>query len=277
MCTTCGCGMSHDVGPQVIPDGGSALSPAGDHGDHVHDPGHGHHRHGHDHQRPPSTRTLRLEAALLAKNDRIAAANRTWLSHRGIVALNLIGAPGAGKTSLLEATARKLAGSTPLFVIEGDQATTRDADRIRDAGAVAEQIITGTGCHLDAVMVRTAAMRMGFPRGALVFVENVGNLVCPALFDLGERAKVVVTSVTEGEDKPEKYPHVFRAATVAVLTKTDLIPHVAFDRAEFLASVRRVSPRLPVIETTTAAASGLRPWLTWLATERLTKAYRHAR
>jgi hydrogenase nickel incorporation protein HypB len=209
---------------------------------------------------------LRLEHDILAKNDGIAAGNRTWLERRGVLALNLLSAPGAGKTTLLEATIRALAPA-PVAVLEGDQDTTRDADRVRAAGASAVQVNTGTGCHLDAAMVARALVRLAPLAGSHVFIENVGNLVCPALFDLGERAKVVLLSVTEGEDKPLKYPHAFRAARVLVLTKIDLLPYVAFDLERCLAYARAVSPHLRIFMLSAQTGEGLAAWCDWLRAE----------
>jgi hydrogenase nickel incorporation protein HypB len=209
----------------------------------------------HDHGR-----TVRIEQNLLARNDHLAEHNRAWLDVREIVAINLMSSPGAGKTSLLEASAR----ARPLSVVEGDQETPRDAERIRAAGCAAVQINTGTGCHLDAGMVGRALRELDPPRGSLVFLENVGNLVCPALFDLGERAKVVLFSVTEGEDKPIKYPHMFRAADLVLLNKVDLLPHLDFDLDACLGYLRRVNPRAPVLQLSVTKGLGLDAWHAWL-------------
>jgi hydrogenase nickel incorporation protein HypB len=195
----------------------------------------------------------------------IAARNRAWLTARGATALNMVSSPGAGKTTLLERTIRELAIDRELVVIEGDQATSRDAERIRAAGARAHQVNTGTGCHLDAQMVATALAALEPARGALVFVENVGNLVCPALFDLGERAKVLLASVTEGDDKPLKYPHMFRAAELVLLSKIDLAPYVPFDRARFTAAVAEVNPRARILQLSTLTGEGMHAWYGWLA------------
>ena len=182
-----------------------------------------------------------VERRILAKNDAQAAKNRAWFAGREILALNLVSSPGAGKTTLLERTIRDLAGELSLYVIEGDQATAKDGERIRNAGASVVQVNTGTGCHLDAEMVTRAVSVLKPGPGAVVLIENVGNLVCPALFDLGECAKVVMFSVTEGEDKPLKYPHIFRAATIVILSKIDLLPHLAFSVEEAIANLRRVN------------------------------------
>lgn len=210
---------------------------------------------------------LRLEQELLAKNDRLAAQNRAWFAANRILALNLIGAPGAGKTSLLEATAGRLAQTLSISVLEGDQETDADARRIRAAGCRALQINTGAGCHLDASMIAEGARRLGPAPGSLLFIENVGNLVCPALFDLGERAKVVVLSVTEGEDKPLKYPHVFRAGGVLVVHKCDLLPHLSFDVEACVANALRINPALRVFRVSSSTGEGLREWCDWLVHE----------
>jgi len=241
MCATCGCGGE----PQ----------------DHGHDQGEHHHHQGHDHHHHHH-RVVRVEEDVLAKNSRIAERNRGWLAARRALALNLVSSPGAGKTSLLERTLRD--SGLPASVIEGDQATERDADRIRAAGVRAVQVNTGTGCHLDAEMVARALSELDPKPGSVVFIENVGNLVCPALFDLGERAKVLVASVTEGDDKPLKYPHMFRAARLVLLNKVDLLPHVRFDPARFLASVREVNPRVPVLHVSAEHGEGLAAWYGWL-------------
>ncbi|MGI9155100.1 MAG: hydrogenase nickel incorporation protein HypB, partial [Marmoricola sp.] len=240
MCSTCGCGES-DVRLTTL--GTTSHNghshdhdhPHEHHHDHGHEPGQGHERdhgggHDHVHLEPDPdlrTHTLELEVAVLAKNDGLAARNRAWLAERGITALNLMSSPGAGKTTLLERTIATM--DRPVSVIEGDQETLFDAERIRRAGARAVQVNTGAGCHLDATMVGRALQDLQPAEGSIVFIENVGNLVCPALFDLGELRKVVVISVTEGDDKPLKYPHMFAAADLVVLNKTDLLPYVDFD------------------------------------------------
>jgi hydrogenase nickel incorporation protein HypB len=210
-------------------------------------------------------RVIDMEQAVLAKNDRLAAENRGWFAGRSVAALNLVSSPGAGKTTLLERTIRELAGRVGISVVEGDQATANDAERIRAAGARAVQINTGTGCHLDAAMVAGALDELDPARGSLVMIENVGNLVCPALFDLGERAKVLLASVTEGDDKPLKYPHMFRAASLVLLSKIDLAPYVPFDRARFMTAVAEVNPRARVLAISSTTGEGLAAWYGWLA------------
>jgi hydrogenase nickel incorporation protein HypB len=206
---------------------------------------------------------VRVDRPVLEKNDRLAEYNRGWLAGRRVLALNLVSSPGAGKTTLLERTVRELADLSPL-VIEGDQETDTDARRIRAAGCRAVQLNTGVGCHLDAAMVARGLQDLDPPAGSVVFVENVGNLVCPALFDLGERAKVVVCSVPEGDDKPLKYPHMFRAGRLVVLNKTDLLPYVPFDTDRFLAAVRQVNPGLRVLPVSALSGDGLSEWYAWV-------------
>ena len=211
--------------------------------------------------------TVRLEQELLAKNDHLARHNRTWLAKHRVVALNLIGSPGAGKTTLLEHTIRRLRRAARMAVIEGDQATDYDAQRVRATGCAVVQINTGVGCHLDAQMIEGAIEALAPPPSSVLFIENVGNLVCPALFDLGERAKVVVMSVTEGEDKPLKYPHVFQAARQLVLTKADLLPYLDFDVNACVANARRVNPRLDVFVVSSRHGEGIDDWCGWIRNE----------
>jgi hydrogenase nickel incorporation protein HypB len=210
------------------------------------------------------SRTIVLQQKVLAKNDDIAERNRDFLAERGVVMVNLMSSPGAGKTTLLENIARVLTPHLKLCVIEGDQDTALDADRVRAAGCDAVQINTGVGCHLDAEMVRAALAELDPPAGSLVVIENVGNLVCPALFDLGEASKIVLASVTEGGDKPLKYPHMFRQADLVLVTKTDLMPYVDFDLDRYAADVRRVSPRAELMALSAVTGEGLALWLDWL-------------
>jgi hydrogenase nickel incorporation protein HypB len=205
-----------------------------------------------------------LAERVLEKNDRLALATRRWLDERGVLALNLMGTPGAGKTTLLERTIGALRRNIGIAVIEGDQATDHDAERIRAAGARAVQINTGAGCHLDASMVSRALAELDPRGGSIVMIENVGNLVCPALFDLGEHAKVVVMSVTDGDDKPAKYPHIFRASDVMVVNKLDLLPHVRFDVDRCVAHARAHNPGLEVFTLSAVRDDGLAAWYEWL-------------
>jgi hydrogenase nickel incorporation protein HypB len=226
--------------------------------------GHAHYGHSaHTHAQTHGT-TLTLEQNLLAKNDLIAAQNRGWLKGRNITALNLVSSPGAGKTTLLVKTIEALKGEIPMAVIEGDQETANDAERIAAAGCPTIQVNTGTGCHLEAAMIERGLDSLNPPENSLVLIENVGNLVCPALFDLGEKAKVAMLSVTEGEDKPIKYPHMFRASQVMVLTKIDLLPYVNFNVQRCLDYATQVNPNLQVFQVSAISGEGLSDWYAWL-------------
>ncbi|MCK2097029.1 hydrogenase nickel incorporation protein HypB [Thauera aromatica] len=213
---------------------------------------------------PAATRMLAIERDLLASNDALAAANRAAFAARGIFALNLVSSPGSGKTSLLVRMLQELAGRIPAAVIEGDQQTEFDAERIRAAGVPALQINTGKGCHLDAGMIARALARMDLAAGSLLLIENVGNLVCPAAFDLGEAHKVAILSVTEGEDKPLKYPDLFAAADLLLLNKVDLLPHLAFDAQRAIGYALRLNPRLRVIRTSATTGAGVGEWIGWI-------------
>jgi hydrogenase nickel incorporation protein HypB len=251
MCATCGCGEG-----QV-----TVIGPGHDHS-HEHDHGHPH-EHGH-----APAEFVALEARILAKNDALAHKNRGWFRGREILALNLLSAPGAGKTSLIERSLAELRGEMPFFVVEGDQASARDAERIRAKGVPVVQLNTGTGCHLDAAMVGHALAHLRPQPGALLLIENVGNLVCPALFDLGEQAKVVLFSVTEGEDKPIKYPHMFAAAQLVLLNKIDLLPYLDFDMPRALANLRAVNPEAPALALSAKTGEGMAAWHDWLRRQR---------
>lgn len=207
---------------------------------------------------------VELEANILAKNELLAAKNRGWFAGREILAVNLVSSPGAGKTTLLERTIRDLKDEMPIAVIEGDQATANDGERIRAAGAAAVQVNTGAGCHLEADMVAKGLEELKPPAGSLVLIENVGNLVCPAMFDLGERAKVIVFSVAEGEDKPLKYPHMFQAAELVLVNKTDLLPHVDFDVDTAIANARKVNPQIASLSLSARTGEGMEAWYAWL-------------
>lgn len=249
MCATCGCS---DVARITDP-----AAPAGDPS-----PAHPHpHMDGHGHS--PS-RTVALEQKVLARNDEQAARNRAWMAERGLVTINLMSSPGSGKTTLLERTIRDLSGQIGVSVVEGDQETMFDAERIRATGCRVVQVNTGAGCHLDADMLARALRTLDPPPSSVVFVENVGNLVCPALFDLGESARVVVMSVTEGADKPLKYPHMFRTADILLLNKTDLLPYVEFDMDLFHEYVSRLDRRVRVIQVSATRGDGIDDWRGWL-------------
>ncbi len=245
MCATCGCG-----------DESATIALSGHSHDHPHP-----HDHPHDH---PHTETVSLEQRVLAKNDLLAEQNRRWLADRGILAFNITSSPGAGKTTLLERTIRRLGSQRDVGVIEGDQETLLDADRITAAGARAVQVNTGAGCHLDAEMIARALHTLDPGSGSLLFIENVGNLVCPALFDLGEHSKVVVISVTEGTDKPLKYPHMFAAAGLVLINKTDLLPYVDFDLDLCARHARSVNPDVEIVPVSATTGDGMDVWYRWI-------------
>lgn len=238
MCATCGCD---------------------DHS--VHDQNSQHHDHDHDHEH---ARRVSIEREILAQNAQFAAENRQWFADSGVFAINLVSSPGSGKTTLLTRTVQELRGAFPLAVIGGDQYTAHDTQRIQELGIAALQINTGKGCHLDAHDVGHALEHLPLPEGGVLFIENVGNLVCPADFDLGEMRKVVVLSVTEGEDKPLKYANMFAAAHWMILNKTDLLPHVDFDVDLCLEYARRVNPHLQVLQVSARTGAGMETWLEWL-------------
>ena len=255
MCTTCGCGSGQTLingKPLHRPDrhDGQMRFRAHDTKTNVADVN--------------TSRLVKLEQDILAKNNDYADANRRYLLVRGIFALNLVSSPGSGKTTLLVKTIEALNGAQPLAVIEGDQQTENDAARIRAAGAPAIQINTGKGCHLDAQMVGQAMQRLSLQDDSLLLIENVGNLVCPASFDLGEAHKVVILSVTEGEDKPLKYPDMFRAADLMLLNKCDLLPYLEFDADLAIEYARRINPKLQVIRISATSGEGMPEWLEWI-------------
>ena len=282
MCVTCGCGTDE---PKI-----DGVAMAHDHAHpHAHGQAHVHthadgtthaHAHGHDHgdahdhphlhaaQVPGrDAQTIALETAVLGKNQALAERNRGWLAGRGVLALNLMSSPGAGKTTLLERCIGDLQGTVAISVVEGDQATANDAERIRATGAAAVQVNTGTGCHLDADMFERALKVLQPATGSLIVVENVGNLVCPALFDLGENARVVIFSVTEGEDKPLKYPHMFSRADVLLLSKIDLLPHLRVNLQLMLDNALAVNPALKIFPVSAYTGAGLDAWYGWLRHE----------
>jgi hydrogenase nickel incorporation protein HypB len=293
MCTVCGCGTSGIAEHASSEQPGSTHDGSAHDHDHPHPHTHHDHHHEHDHPHPhkhddhhhehadgpidfgkgragmhipgmSQERTISIERDILSKNDAFAATNRIRLQNAGVFALNLVSSPGSGKTSLLVRTITDLKDKWPIAVIEGDQQTSRDADRIRATGAAAVQINTGKGCHLDAHMVGHALDHLSLRSGSLLFVENVGNLVCPAAFDLGEAHKVVVLSVTEGEDKPLKYPDMFAAADLMLLNKSDLLPHLDFDVSACLAAAERANPRIRSLTVSARTGEGLAAFYSWI-------------
>jgi hydrogenase nickel incorporation protein HypB len=288
MCTVCGCGEGEtrlEVKPDAHTDEHDHDPAHGHHEHHVHihghahDHGHAHAHHGHTHDygtgpagaHAPGfsqSRLVRIEQDILGKNNEYAASNRRWFADHAVLALNLVSSPGSGKTALLTRTLEALQGELPAVVIEGDQQTANDAERIRATGVKALQINTGKGCHLDAHMVGHALESLKPADGSLLFIENVGNLVCPAAFDLGEAHKVVILSVTEGEDKPLKYPDMFHAADLMLLNKVDLLPYLDFDVARCIEYARRVNPRIRVLQVSARSGSGMEDWYQWLRATR---------
>jgi len=242
VCTDCGCGTD-----EVTIDG--------------------HHHHSHD-PHTSESRKLRIEVDILGKNNEYAAQNRDFFAERGILALNLVSSPGSGKTTLLTRTLSDLKTSHAMAVIEGDQQTANDADRIRETGVRAVQINTGKGCHLDAHMVGHAMEKLALENDSVLFIENVGNLVCPAEFDLGEAHKVAILSVTEGEDKPIKYPDMFHAADIMLLNKVDLLPYLDFDVEKCFTYARRVNPNIDLIQVSATQGLGMDQWYSWLEAKR---------
>ncbi|NUP09807.1 MAG: hydrogenase nickel incorporation protein HypB [Polyangiaceae bacterium] len=253
MCGTCGCEENamhdHDDGHTHDHEGAHTHSHGNDHG--------------HDHS-PHDDKRLKIERAVLAKNDGYASFNRGFFAGRGIFAVNLLSSPGSGKTTLLERAIGDLARDMAVSVIEGDLATDRDAARIRAAGAPVVQINTGAVCHLDAHTVGHALEDLAPARGSVLFIENVGNLVCPAMFDLGEHERIVLFAVTEGEDKPIKYPHMFARASLVLLTKVDLLPHLSFDVESALGFAREVNPRAEVLRVSARTGAGMTELYDWL-------------
>lgn len=247
MCTVCGCGEpdqhehqhshSHDYG-----NGEAGVHVAG----------------------VEQTRLITIEQDILTKNNRYAAANRRYFSAHAILSLNLVSSPGAGKTTLLTQTIQQIQSEIPVTVVEGDQQTDLDASRIRETGCRAVQVNTGKGCHLDAHMIGHAIDDLQPESGSLLMIENVGNLVCPAAFDLGEAAKVVILSVTEGADKPLKYPNMFDASALMIINKIDLLPYVDFDLEQCMAYARRINPGIRIIQLSATTGEGMQGWLAWL-------------
>ncbi len=207
---------------------------------------------------------VKLNLDILSENNRLAERNRGWFEAKHVLALNMVSSPGSGKTSILESTIRSMVETQKLFVIEGDQQTTRDADRIEKSGAPAIQINTGSGCHLDGNMIHLALKKLEIPEHAILFIENVGNLVCPAMFDLGEQKRVVVISVTEGDDKPLKYPYMFETSHLCIINKTDLLPYVDFKVETAMKYARQINPNLEFIMVSVKTGEGMDEWYEWL-------------
>ena len=258
MCTVCGCGEPEDPGE---------VAQGQDHAHHHHDDIH-HYGQGPAHAHAPGlsqSRMVQIEQDILARNNAYANANRRWFTEHGILALNLVSSPGSGKTTLLTRTIDDLKGQLFLAVIEGDQQTMNDANRIRETGAPVVQVNTGKGCHLDSHMIHHAIEKLKPESGSIVMIENVGNLVCPSLFDLGEGNRVVIISVTEGDDKPIKYPNMFESSQLCIINKTDLLPYVPFDVEKAMEYARQVNPKLEFIQLSAYTGEGMDKWYEWLA------------
>ncbi|MCP4076194.1 MAG: hydrogenase nickel incorporation protein HypB [Gammaproteobacteria bacterium] len=275
MCTVCGCGEgeTHIEGHEHPHDHQHNHEHEHHHHDQNHTHNHSHHDHTHDYGQGPAhahapglsqTRMVQIEQDILGKNNEYAAANRSWFNTHGILALNLVSSPGSGKTSLLTRCIDDLKDELNLAVIEGDQQTANDAERIRETGVKALQINTGKGCHLDGHMVGHALETLQPDDGSVLFIENVGNLVCPAAFDLGEAHKVAILSVTEGEDKPIKYPDMFHAADLLLLNKVDLLPYLDFDVDLCIEYARRVNPGIKIIQLSATTGEGMDSWYQWI-------------
>ncbi len=275
MCDTCGCGESdefkiHD--PQNRPDHDHSHHHH-DHPDHHHDHNH-HHNHDHNHlqnsalaphsQLHPQKKVVKLNVDILSNNNQLAKANRNSFEESKILCFNLVSSPGSGKTTLLEKTIHALLPSRKIYVIEGDQQTLLDAERIEKSGAPAIQINTGSGCHLDAHMVESAYHKLEVESNSILFIENVGNLVCPAMFDLGEHKRVVVISVTEGDDKPLKYPYMFQTSHLCIINKSDLLPYVDFNVEKAINYARSINPNLEFITVSAKTGEGMQLWFDWL-------------
>lgn len=256
MCKDCGCGL-----------GGGHVQIGGAAHEHDHHHGHGHahhHEHGHSHDHAPAPFTLELNRSLMEKNDGLAERNRVFFKAKKLLVLNVVSSPGSGKTTFIRETATRLTGRLRLGVIVGDLATDNDAARLREAGIPVVQITTGTVCHLDADMVAKAAAQIDLDTVDVLVIENVGNLVCPADYDLGEELRVVLLSTTEGEDKPLKYPPMFHSAQVAIVTKGDLAAATGFDRDLALANLQRVSHHAQIFELSSRTGAGMAAWLEFL-------------
>jgi hydrogenase nickel incorporation protein HypB len=272
MCITCGCSDDGDIKVTNLETGDITMMNSHHHDQHHHTHilpdgsaiAHSHHRESDNIHAKVHGTTISLEADILAKNNLLASQNRDWLKGRNILALNLMSSPGSGKTTLLTRTINDLKKKLEISVIEGDQETVNDAKKIQETGCKVIQINTGTGCHLDAAMVEKGLERLNPPLNSVVMIENVGNLVCPALFDLGETTKVVILSVTEGEDKPIKYPHIFRSSQVMILTKIDLLPYIQFDVQKCIEYARQVNPQIQIFQVSAMTGAGLHDWYDWL-------------
>ena len=265
MCDNCGCG--------VLPGNKAVIRLPGEsyqnNHEHNHDHEHDHHN-DHQHEHHHGERRISVETDILSANNLLAERNRGYLEAMGILAINIMSSPGSGKTSLLEKTIIDLMDEISFFVVEGDQQTLNDAQRIEAAGAPAVQINTGNGCHLDADMINRALKKLSPAKGSVLMIENVGNLICPSLFFLGEKKRIVIMSVTEGEDKPIKYPTMFESADLCLINKTDLLPYLEYDLGKAVEYGRKVNHHLQFIEVSAKTGQGMERWYEWLRNERST-------
>jgi len=272
MCSTCGCGQPDEHVKITVPGQKETNEIQENHHGHVHhDHNHGHtHDHdgiGHDHVHV--NRQLELEQDILYKNNLLAERNRGFLEAKNIFALNLVSSPGSGKTTILEKTIQLFKDGPEMAIIEGDQQTSNDAERIASTGVKVVQINTGKGCHLDAHMVLHAIQKLEVNNNSILMIENVGNLVCPSMFDLGESIRVVIMSVTEGEDKPLKYPDMFMTSQICVINKIDLLPYLDFDLQKAKDYAMRINPKLKFFEISASTGEGMEAWITWLKTSKV--------
>jgi len=254
MCNTCGCGQPDDEAVTIRKPGEEGHS-------------HPHHHDRHDHDHPhyhSNNRTVIVETDILSKNNLIAERNRGYFEAKNIFTLNLVSSPGSGKTTILEKTIAKIKNEVTCAVIEGDQQTMNDANRIDATGASVIQVNTGTGCHLDSEMINQGIKQLNLTENSLLFIENVGNLICPALFDLGETHKIVIISVTEGDDKPHKYPTMFSVSDLCIINKIDLLPYVDFNIEKCKEYARQVNPKIEFIELSATKGDGMDKWTNWL-------------
>lgn len=271
MCTTCGCGSDEDeVKFTLVGEENHNHDHEHNHG-HSHDYEHSHHSHDHNHSHHTNDHslytTIDLEIDILNKNNLLAERNRGYFDAKNILSLNLVSSPGSGKTTLLESTLKVIKNDYDCYVIEGDQQTMNDANRIKATGVPVLQINTGTGCHLDSNMINTAVKKLKPKDNSLVFIENVGNLVCPSLFDLGEEKRVVIISVTEGDDKPLKYPYMFESSHLCIINKIDLAPYVDFDINKAIDNAKKINHHLEFIELSATKGEGMDKWIDWLKNE----------
>ncbi|MDX1828546.1 MAG: hydrogenase nickel incorporation protein HypB [Lutibacter sp.] len=268
MCGTCGCG-SETNGPVISKPGEQSHNHSHEHthdGVHFHSHEHSEHTHTHDHDHTHQHKVLEIEQDILQNNAVMAARNRGYFDAKNIFALNLVSSPGSGKTSILEKTLADLSSTIPFYVIEGDQQTLNDANRIDALKIPVIQINTGKGCHLESDMVYDAVKKLELKNNSVLMIENVGNLVCPSMFDLGESKRVVIISVTEGEDKPIKYPDMFHTSDICIINKVDLLPYINVNVKKLKDYALQVNPNLQFFEVSATTGEGMEKWYSWLQT-----------